>query len=102
MRRAIQSQSAAGAGATIPVSWYKNFQIGFGVVLTGTATYKVQHTFDNVLDPTVTPTWFDNPVVTGLTANTDGNYAFPIAALRLNVTSYTSGSVTLTVLSASQ
>ncbi len=102
MRRAIESISAAGPSNPIPVSFMEMFQVGFGVVITGTATFKVQHTFDDIFDPTVIPTWFDHPVVTGQTANKDGNYAYPIAALRLNVTTYGSGTATLTALSASR
>jgi len=40
---------------------------------------------------------FDHSSITGKTANSDGNFAFPVRAVRLNVTSYTGGSVTLTV-----
>lgn len=40
---------------------------------------------------------FDHSALTAKTANSDGNYSFPIAACRLVVTSYTSGKVTLTV-----
>jgi hypothetical protein len=41
---------------------------------------------------------FDHAQMTGLTAAEDGNYAFPVCAVRLNVTSYTSGKATLTIL----
>lgn len=99
MRPVISTQGASGAGTTLPVDYAANyFGIGFGCVVSGTLTYKVQHTFD---DPNGTPTWFDHPYVTGQTGNKDGNYAFPIRAVRLNVTAYTSGSVTITVLQGS-
>lgn len=79
-----------------------NFQVGIGcVVPSGTLTYKVQHTFDDIFDTTVTPVWFDHTSITGKTTNSDGNYAFPIRAVRLNVTAYTSGSVIMTVLQSS-
>lgn len=41
---------------------------------------------------------YNHPVVVGATARQDGNYAFPIRAMRVNVTAWTSGSVSLTVL----
>jgi hypothetical protein len=41
---------------------------------------------------------FDHAQMVSMTNSEDGNYAFPIAALRLNITSYTSGKATLTVL----
>jgi hypothetical protein len=40
---------------------------------------------------------FDHEGMTGKTANEDGNYAFPVAAVRLNVTAYTGGKATLTI-----
>jgi hypothetical protein len=39
----------------------------------------------------------DHSTMTGKTTASDGNYAFPIKAVRVNVTLYTSGKVTLTV-----
>lgn len=68
------------------------FNIGFGVVTTGTVTYTVQHSFDGV-------TWFNHPDVQNQTFNADGNYAFPIQFLRLNV-SAGSGTATMTLIQA--
>ena len=104
MRRQIVTVGSATSSAAIPVDYRaQNFQIGLGCVVNGggTLTYKIQHTFDDIFDASVTPTWFDHANVTGQTANKDGNYAFPIAAIRLTVTAYTSGSVTLTIMQAS-
>lgn len=39
----------------------------------------------------------DHPIMTGMAARTDGNYAFPVRATRLRSTAYTSGSASLTV-----
>ena len=39
----------------------------------------------------------DDPIVTGKTASSSGNIAFPVNAIRLNVTAFTSGEVALTV-----
>jgi hypothetical protein len=76
------------------------FSVGFAVVLSAGAnlTYSVQHTFDDVNDPTVTPTWFDHEIVVGQTTNQDGNYAFNVRAIRLNVTAHVGGSATLTLI----
>lgn len=98
MRPIIATVGSQTTSATLPVDYVDTyFAIGFGCVISAGAvlTYKVQHTFD---DPNGTPNWFDHPYVTGQTASKDGNYAFPIRAIRLNVTAYTSGSVTLTAL----
>jgi len=42
--------------------------------------------------------WFDTTGLSALTANAQGNIFFPVRAIRLNVTAFTSGSVTLTIL----
>ena len=102
MRAQSISVGSATTSAWIPVDTNKNpFNIGFGVTIsTAVLTYKVQHTFDNVQDSTVTAVAFDHPDVTGETTNQDGNYAFPVRAIRLNVTAYTSGAAVLTLIQA--
>lgn len=77
----------------IPVNHYESdFKIGFGVSLTGNGTrvFSVQHTFEDVLasaNAVTNAVFFDHSAVSGQTASIDGNYAYPIAALRLNVAS---------------
>jgi hypothetical protein len=78
----------------------ENFAVGFGCVRGGDTTFKVQHTFDDIMDASVTPTWFDHSSVTGKTANTDGNYAFPVRAIRVAITAGTTGTVVMTVIQA--
>jgi hypothetical protein len=78
----------------------ENFAVGFGVVRSGDCTFKVQHTFDNIWDPRVTPTWFDHSSVFGKTANTDGNYAFPVRGIKVVITAGSTGSAVMTVLQA--
>lgn len=75
------------------------FNIGMGVVITGDVTCTVQHTFDDVFDSAITPTWFSHPTLAGITADTDGNYAFPVRAIRLNQ-SAGDGSAALTIIQA--
>jgi hypothetical protein len=77
------------------------FNVGFGVVSPdGGTTYSVQHTFDDVLNSSVTPTWFDHTsYATPLSGNTNANYAFPVRAIRLNVAVGT-GTVTATIIQA--
>lgn len=98
MRPQVVTQTNAGSTAWIPVDWRSNpFNMSFGCVVTGTPTYKVEHTFDNVLDATVTPTAFTHEFISASTASDDGNYAYPITGIRLTISSGT-GSVTMTVL----
>ena len=71
------------------------------VTVTGTATYSVQATLDNVFDPSITPAWVDHPDATlvGATTTKQGNYAFLPVAIRVRQTAG-NGSVRLTVLQA--
>lgn len=108
----VSTNTSAGNSATaesimFPPDVNSNpLSIGFGCIIpTGTtATYTVQHTFDNIYAPSApigstynygaaTNAWFNHPVVAALTANSDGNYAFPVAAIRLIVTA--AGTVTM-------
>jgi hypothetical protein len=75
------------------------FNVGVGVVVSGTVNYTIQHTFDDVFDSTVTPTWFNHPSLTAQAVSADGNYAFPIRAVKILVNSGT-GSATATVIQA--
>jgi hypothetical protein len=76
------------------------FNIGFGVTLAGgsTLTYTVEHTFDDIYNPSVTPVAFPHATVAAETTNQDGNYSYPVRAIRLTVSAYTAGSATLTIL----
>lgn len=98
MRPTSKTQTGAGSSAWIPLDIKANpFSVGFGVVATGTVTYTVEHTFDDVQNATVTPTAFPHASVAGETTNQDGNYAFPVRAVRVTVTAG-SGSATLTMI----
>lgn len=94
------TKSQTGVGAT---DWVKTdikaeiFNIGFGCVVDGTATYSIEHTFDDV--DSGTPTAFTHSQVAGQTSSKDGNYAFPVRAIRLNVTAG-AGTVTFTMIQA--
>lgn len=98
MRPQVVIVSSVSASAPQPVDRaIAPFSIGFGVVVSGVLTYTVEHTFDDVLGG-ATPTWFPHATVVAQTTSKDGNYIVPVTAIRLNVTAYTSGSATLTIL----
>lgn len=103
VRVTVASQTAS---APIPLDHYQGpFNVGIGVAVAAgsTLTYSVQHTFDDVWAPGFDPTtavWYTNSSLGTKTTTLDGNYAFPVTAVRLNVTSYTSGSVTMTLVQA--
>jgi len=61
------------------------------------AVFRVQHTFDDVFDSNVTPVAFTHVDMSAMTANMDGNYAFPVRGIRLLMTSGGSASSSLTI-----
>lgn len=86
----------------VPDTFQNPFNIGVGCVVSGTATYTVQHTFEDVTDPAFNPataTWFDNSGLTAQTGNANGNYAYPVNGISVNVTAGT-GTVTVYLLQA--
>jgi hypothetical protein len=99
MRPTSISVTTTAASAWIPVDIYQSpVNIGIGCqLMSGTATYSVQHTFDDVFDPTVTPFAFDHATIDDSTTSAHGNYAFPIRAVRLKASAI-SGEVKMTVL----
>jgi hypothetical protein len=82
-----------------------DFNVGIGCDIStgGGATYAVQHTFNDVFvlgfveDDAVAIT---HSTLTGETTNQDGNYTNPPAAMRLALTAFTSGTVTMRVIQA--
>jgi hypothetical protein len=96
----VQTVSQTGVGSSDALVMNTNispFNVGFGVVATGTVDYTVQHTFD---DPAVGfTTWFSHPTVAAQTSGADGNYAFPVTGIKVLVNSGT-GSVTMNVIQA--
>lgn len=100
MRPMIATKTGTGESAPLVLDHYRApFNVGFAVVVSGTVTYTVQHTFDDVLNSSVTPTWFNHTAVAGQSASADGNYAFPVRAIRLSNTAG-SGTTTLTAIQA--
>jgi hypothetical protein len=96
----VQSVSKTGVGSSSALVMNTNispFNVGFGVVVTGTVNYTVQHTFD---DPAIGfSTWFSHPTVASQVANADGNYAFPVTGIKVLVNSG-SGTATLNLVQA--
>ena len=84
----LQTVSKTGTGSSSAIVMNTNispFNVGFGVIATGTVNYTVQHTFD---DPaTGFSTWFSHPTVASQSANADGNYAFPVTGIKVLVNS---------------
>lgn len=100
------SVGAVAVSAPIPLNNYSSpFNVGVGCDLSagGSATYTVQYTYDDVFSPTFVPasaSWFDLTGITAQTADKDGAITAPCTAVRLNVTVWASGTVTMTVIQA--
>lgn len=96
----VQIVSKTGVGSSSALVMNTNctpFNVGFGVVVSGTVTYSVQHTFD---DPaTGFTTWFSHPTIAVKSDNQDGNYAFPVTGIKVLVTAG-SGTATMSLVQA--
>ena len=96
----VQTVSKTGVGSSDSLVINTNISpcnIGFGVIVTGTVNYTVQHTFD---DPASGfSTWLSHPTVASLAANADGNYAFPVTGVKVLVNSG-AGTATLKLIQA--
>lgn len=95
-----------GVGASAmyaPDPYMAPFSIGIGCVVVGTVNYTVQHTFNDVYSfATYAPasyTWFSNSGLSAKTSSADGNYAAPVAGIRLLLSSG-NGSVAMTLIQA--
>jgi hypothetical protein len=96
----VQIVSKTGTGSSSAIAMNDNvtpFNVGFGVTVTGTVTYTIQHTFD---DPaTGFTTWFSHPTIAAKSDNQDGNYAFPVSGIKVLVTAG-SGTATMNLIQA--
>ena len=100
MRSIVISTTGTGSSSVAPLDTYRNpFNIGIGVVVSGTVNYTIQHTFDDVFNSAVTPVWFSHPTLNALAVNADGNYAFPVSAVKILVNSGT-GTAKATLIQA--
>ena len=104
MRQQVVTVSGASLSSNAIATdlYISPFNVGFGVVITGTVSYSIQHTFDNP-QTVASPTWFyhpSSPSATPATAGFDGNYAFPVAAIRVLANNTNTANITLTVIQA--
>lgn len=101
MRQIRVSTSGVSISSPVILDLHGRPEISLQVDVTGTVTYSVQQTLDNLFDTSITPTWFDHPDANLVAASADrqGNYAYVPAAVRLNQTAG-AGSAVLTVIQA--
>jgi hypothetical protein len=95
--------------AFLPDYFQNPFQISIGCVLgVAAGTFSVEHCFDyqavysTSWNGSTGVTWFTNSGITNATASISGNYAFPVAAIRLNVTNAVATTVVTMFLTQAQ
>jgi hypothetical protein len=84
-------------------TYSRDFETTVAVDQSGTATWTIQHTFEDVYSSTFdedTAKAFDHSTLASQTADADGTYISPVTAVRLEVNAHTSGNLALTVLQA--
>ena len=98
------SASAGGnshSGIYVPDIYISPFAISIGAVIATTAKYTIQHTFQNPLDTSAGGlTWFSHETMVASSANNDGNYAFPVAGIRVELSASNEGGVSTTFIQA--
>lgn len=108
MKPVTITQSAAGTSQPIPVNWrgMNTFQLSLFCVLSSGSvmTYTVEHSPDNpqsftdANDYNTNGNWFPTDGISGRSNSAESNIAFPVRAVRLNITSHTSGEAELTII----
>lgn len=103
MRPVKYAITGVGTSPVCPADHYVSpFNVALSVVVSGTITYTVQYTFDDVFAAGFSPasaTWVDHPTLTAQTATKDSNIAYPVRGIRLS-TSAGTGTATLTIIQA--
>ncbi len=105
-------QNGTGISAIWFPDWMQDpFNIGIQAVVTQTATFNIEHTLNNIDVAAIGPfsgnsnattaanaTWIANPGISSATTNINGNYAFPVRAIRLNILSAAASAVVTVML----
>lgn len=100
MRPKKVTVTGVAASNWLPVDYKQDpMNLGVGcVVVSGTATYSVEYTFDDVFDTTVTPVAFALSTISAATTSKDGVINTPVRAIRLNVTAGVAPVVSMTMI----
>lgn len=96
------SYSTTGSKEAIAIDWrIAPVNVGYAVIIPGgvTASVTLDHTYDNVNDPSITPVWISSAAIT---TTTEGAITVPFQFVRLTVGSVSGGSVTLKLNQATQ
>ena len=92
------SVSSATASVGIPLNPEKSWAASVQVSGTFVGTYNVEYTLDQQDTPLANQTWLSAPTGNALTAPATVIINFPVFAVRLNCTAYTSGTIVMKVV----
>lgn len=96
------SGGAKTSGVYPPDNYVSPFNVAISVTVTGSATYTVQYTFDDVFANgynAATGNWTNHPSLTTQTTTKDSNIAYPVTGVRITQ-SAGNGSVKCTFIQA--
>ena len=99
----LVAATAAANSDPLLMNWRQpNFKVSLGFKTSGSTTgFTVQHCFDDPHETAAASwTWFDHPELAAMTANEDGNIAFPVTAVRLKCDANGTDTGTLFVMQA--
>ena len=84
MRPVVYTVTGVGNSPVYAMDLYISpANVGLAVIVTGTITYTVQYTFDNVFAAGYSPAsgnWFNHPTLTG-SASANSNVSYPALSL---------------------
>lgn len=104
MRSVVLTVTGVGnSGVMAPDPYISPFNVALSVLVTGSVTYTVQYTFDNVYAANYSPAsgnWTSHPSLTSQTATKDSNIAYPVTGIRVITLSGTTGTAALTIIQA--
>lgn len=92
--------TATGSQQPFALDWrIAPFTVSYAVIYNSGASgsVTVDHTYDNINDPTITPVWFPSSAIT---TNTEGTFTAPFQFCRVTVGSLTGGTLTFKALQA--
>lgn len=105
MRPTTVTVTASGTSAVVVLDYLPTpFNVGLAVVVSGSPTYTVQHSYDDPFaygsNYSTSATWFpySGATLSGATANGEGSYTTPRRACRLVTSGAANTAATLTVV----
>lgn len=104
MQSITLTKTAAGSSPVAALSYFTNpFNVGLGAVLTGTATFTVEYSYQDPTDAgyvAANATWFPVVGLSAVSATTSVGFSIPCRAIRVTLAEASTGAVTLYIQQA--